>query len=47
MHKKTCKTLNYIEHLLILVFATTDCVSISAFTSVVAIPMGITSSATG
>ena len=39
--------LNYIEHLLILVSTITSCVSISAFTSLVGIPIGITSSAIG
>ena len=46
-HKKTCKTLSYIEHVLILATAFTGCVSISAFASVVGIPVGITSSAIG
>ena len=44
-HKKVCTTLNYIEHLLILAFVVTGCVSISTFTSIVGIPLGITSSA--
>ena len=39
--------LNYIEHLLILVSTITSCVSISAFTSLVGIPISITSSAIG
>ena len=39
--------MNYIEHLLILATAFTGCVSISAFASVVGIPVGITSSAIG
>ena len=43
--KKTCKYLNYVDHLLILVSKITGCVSISAFASLVAIPVGITSSA--
>ena len=43
-YKKTCKYLNYVEHLLILFSAVTGCVSISAFASLVAIPVGITSS---
>ena len=30
-HKKVCATLNYIEHFLILGFAITGCISISAF----------------
>ena len=46
-YKKTCKYLNYVEHLLILVSTVTGCVSISAFVSLVAIPVGITSSAVG
>ena len=45
--KKTCKYLNYVEHLLILVSKITGYVSISAFASLVAIPVGITSSAVG
>ena len=44
-HKKTCKYLDYVEHLLILVSTITGCVSISAFTSLVVVPVGITSSA--
>ena len=46
-YKKTCKYLNYVEHLLILVSAVTACVSISAFASLVCVPVGITSSAVG
>ena len=46
-HKKVCGVLNYIEHLLILVSAVTGCVSISDFSSLVGIPVGITSSARG
>ena len=46
-HKKICKTLNYIEHFLILGSTITGCVSISAFASLVGIPIGITSSAIG
>ena len=46
-HKKTCKYLDYVEHLLILVSTITGCVSISAFTSLVVVPVGITSSAVG
>ena len=44
-YKKTCKYLNYVEHLLILSSVVTDCVSISAFASLVAIPVRIASSA--
>ena len=43
-HKKTCKYLNYVEHLLILASTVTSCVSVSAFTSLVAVPIGMTSS---
>ena len=46
-HKKVCKTINYIEHFLILATAITGCISISVFTSLVGIPAGITSSAIG
>ena len=46
-HKKFCTTLNYIEHFLILVSAITWYVSISAFASLVGIPIGITSSVIG
>ena len=42
-----CTTLNYNEHFLILVSAVTGCVSISAFPSLVGIPIVITSSAVG
>ena len=45
-HKKVCTTLNYIEHFLILGSTITGCVSISAFASLVGIPIGITSSET-
>ena len=34
-HKMVCKTLNYIEHFLILASAITGCVSISALSSLV------------
>ena len=46
-YKKTCKYLNYVEHLLILASTITGCVSISAFASLVCVPVGITSSAVG
>ena len=46
-HKKVCKVLNYIELLLILVSTVTGRVSISAFASLVDIPIGIISSAIG
>ena len=46
-HEKVSTTLNYIEHFLILVSAVIGCVSISAFASLVGIPIGITSSTIG
>ena len=46
-HKKMCKTLNYVEHLLILASTIIGRVSISAFVSLDGIPEGITSSAVG
>ena len=41
--EKVCTTLNYIEHFLILGSTITGCLSISAFASLVGIPIGITS----
>ena len=46
-HKMVCTTLNYIEHVLILVPTITGCVSISAFASLIGIPIGLTSFAIG
>ena len=46
-YKKTWKYLNYVEHFLILASTVTGCVSIPAFASLVAIPIGITSSVIG
>ena len=43
-YKKTCKYLNYVENLLILVSTVTGFVSISAFALLVCVPVGITSS---
>ena len=40
-HKKVCSTLNYIKHFLILGSTTTACISISAFASLVGIPIGL------
>ena len=45
--QKVCKVLNYIEHLLILVFTVTGYLSISYFASLAGITIGITSSAIG
>ena len=44
-HKK--RVVNYIKHLFVLVFAVNGCVSISAFASLVGIPIGFASSAAG
>ena len=41
-HKKVCTTLNHIEHFHILAATITGCISISAFTSLIDIPIGIT-----
>ena len=46
-HKKFCRVLNYIEHLLILISTVTGCIFISAFASLVDIPIAITSFAMG
>ena len=42
---KVFATLNYIKHFLILASTITGCISISAFASLLGIPIGITSSA--
>ena len=44
-HKKVCTALNYIEYFLILASTLNGCVSISILSSLVGIPVGITSSA--
>ena len=46
-HKKVCRVLNYIDHLLIVISTITGCVFISAFTCLVGIRIGITKSAIG
>ena len=46
-HKKVCRVLNYIDYLLIVTSTITGCVSISAFASLVGIPIGIASSTIG
>ena len=46
-HRKVCTTLNHIERGHILASTFTGCISISAFASLIGIPIGITSSATG
>ena len=38
-HKKVCTTVNYIEHFLILASTVTGCISISAFSSLIGIPI--------
>ena len=43
-HKKSCKVLNYIGHLLIKISTITGCGSISAFASLVGVSIGVTSS---
>ena len=44
-HEEVCTTLNYIERFLILASAVTRCVSISAFSPLIGISIGITGSA--
>ena len=46
-HKKVCRVLNYINHLLIVTSTITGCISISAFASLVGIPIGMASSTIG
>ena len=46
-HKKVCTTLNFIEHFLILASTITECISCSTFAFLIAIPIGITSTAVG
>ena len=46
-HKKVCTTLNCIEHFLILASTITGCISISAFASLLDIPIESMSSAIG
>ena len=46
-YKKTCKYLNYVEHLFNVVSTVTGCLSISRFDSLVTIPVGIASSTVG
>ena len=42
-YKKFCRVLNYIDHWLIVISTITGYVSISAFASLIGIPIGITS----
>ena len=46
-HKRVCTALIYIEHFVILACTITGCISISAFTSLISVSIGITSSAIG
>ena len=46
-HKKVCRTFNYIDHSCIVVSTITGCIYISAFSSLVGIPIGILSSEIG
>ena len=46
-YKKTCKYLNYVKHLLIIVSIVIGFVSISVFASLVCVPVGLTNSAVG
>ena len=46
-NKNVYTTINYIEHLLILTSTITGCILISAFASLLGIPIGITISAIG
>ena len=46
-HKRVCTNLNHTEYFLILASTITGCISISAFASLLGIPIGITSSAIG
>ena len=46
-HKKVRMILNYMEHFLILASTNTVCVFITFFSSLVGIPIGITSSTIG
>ena len=46
-HKKVCRILNYIDHLLIIISMITGCISVSAFSSLVRITIGIMSSEIG
>ena len=44
-HRNVCRVLNYIDHLLILVSKIAGCISTSDLTSLVGIPLRMTSSA--
>ena len=44
-HKKVCRSLNYFEHFPVFVSTVSGCVLVSAFASLVGVPVGIMSSA--
>ena len=46
-HKKECKALNFFEHFLFYISAVNGCVIISAFASLIGVPVGIAGSAVG
>ena len=46
-YKKTCKYLNYVEHMFILASTVSGCVSVFSFAWFVCVLVGITSSAVG
>ena len=46
-HKKVCTTLNYVEHLFLLLQLLDRCISFSTFASLLGIPIAITISAMG
>ena len=46
-HKEVCRALNYLKHFLVLVSAGGGCVSISAFVSLLGVPVGIANYALG
>ena len=46
-HQKVCRTLNFMEQFLLLASTFAGCISISAFASLIGIPIGIMSSAIG
>ena len=46
-HEKVCGVLNYFEHFLTFLSAVSGCSSISAFASLLCVPVGIASSAVG
>ena len=46
-HKSICKILNYIEHFLILASVVTQCIPVTAFASLLGVPIGITRSEIG